>query len=189
MSPRTGRQQLRRRARRARRRPPLARAARVGLLLAGCASALSACGGSSAQATLASAPPGAREGVTSGASGGAHGGPSAASSAVTCRNAARSVCITRGENGRTVTVGIGWTVGVQLRAQGFVWSAPTQLSPRVLRQAGSVVRANGGVQVDYTAVAAGRTTLQATERPRCAPGRACPQFIVLWQVHVRVNRR
>jgi hypothetical protein len=149
-------------------------------LLAGCAVALSACGGGSAQATLASTPR---------SSSGALGGAPSASSASSCRNATRSVCITRADDGRTVTVGIDWTVGVELRAQGLVWSAPFQLSPRLLRQVGGVARANGGVQVAYTARARGRTTLQATERPICAPGRACPQFIVLWLVHIHVNGR
>jgi hypothetical protein len=135
---------------------------------------LSACGGSAAQSTLASTPP--------------SGSPRGAAGA-TCTNGARSVCITRAADGRTVTVGLGWTVGVDLRAQALRWSAPSELAPRLLRQVGSVVRADDGVQVDYTAVAAGHTTLRATERPICGPGRACPQFIVLWQVHVRVNGR
>ncbi|HYB24922.1 MAG TPA: hypothetical protein VED41_14055 [Solirubrobacteraceae bacterium] len=99
------------------------------------------------------------------------------------------MCITRGDDGRTVTVGVGWTVDLDLRAQGLRWSVPAEVGPHLLRQLGAVGRAGGGVQIDYTAVAAGHTTLRATERPVCQTGRACPQFIVLWQVRIHVDGR
>lgn len=99
------------------------------------------------------------------------------------------VCVTRGDGGHVITVKVGWTIGVDLHAPGSDWSAPVELGARVLRRTGAITRHAGAVEVAYNAVAPGATNLRATERPVCAPGRACPQFIVLWDVHVRVTDR
>jgi hypothetical protein len=106
-----------------------------------------------------------------------------------CRSRPRSVCLTRSAGGHTIAVKVGWTIGVDLHAPHSYWSAPAAIGARVLRQAGAVARRAGAVEVAYNAVAPGATSLRATERPICAPRRACPQFIVLWDVHVRVTGR
>lgn len=130
-------------------------------------------------------------------SGAADGGPSSAPAAdsppavlasAPCTTGARSVCITRGDDGRTVSVGVGWAVVVDLRAPESVWSVPTEVGARLLRQV-AVRRESDAVQVAYTARAPGRTELRSLQRPLCHPGRVCPQFIVLWQVRVHVSGR
>jgi hypothetical protein len=136
---------------------------------------LGACGGSVAGGTLSSAPP--PESVP------------AASASTACMRGARAVCITASANGQTVVVGVGWRVGVDLQGSERAWSAPVEGGADLLRQVAGVRRDGGAVQVAYTAVAPGRTDLRATERPLCRPGRMCPQFILLWQVHIQVSGR
>ena len=136
---------------------------------------LGACGGTVADSRLSSAPPG-------------DSAPSASASAA-CTTGARSVCVTRSANGHTVTVGVGWTVGLNLHAPNSVWSGPSELGARVLRQIGGVRREGGTVEVAYRAVAPGRTELRAFERPVCPPARMCPQYVLVWEVHIRVTGR
>ncbi len=136
---------------------------------------LSACGGTVAENRLSSTPPG--DSV-----------PSASASAA-CTTGARSVCVTPSANGHTVTLGVGWTVTLDLHAPNSAWSDPSELGARLLRQIGAVRRDGGTVEVTYRAVAPGRTGLRALERPVCPPTRACPQFILVWEVHVRVTGR
>jgi hypothetical protein len=112
--------------------------------------------------------------------------PSASASAV-CTTGARSVCVTRSANGHTVAVGVGWTVGIDLHAPNSVWSGPSELGARLLRQIGGVRRDGGAVEVAYRAAAPGRTELRAFERPVCPPARMCPQYVLVWEVHIRVT--
>jgi hypothetical protein len=58
---------------------------------------------------------------------------------------------------------------------------------RLLRQLGGVRRAGGGVSLAYRTLARGKTDLRAFERPLCRPGRACPQFILAWELHIQVS--
>lgn len=99
------------------------------------------------------------------------------------------MCVTSDDDGHTVTVAVGWTVGVDLRTPNSLWSVPSQSHARVLRQIGALRRSGGAVQVAYKAVAPGRTELRALERPACRPGQMCPQFILLWRLYVRVTGR
>jgi hypothetical protein len=99
------------------------------------------------------------------------------------------VCVTRSADGHTVTLGVGWTLGVDLHAPNSAWSGPSELGARLLRQIGGVRRDGGTVEVTYKTIAPGRTDLRAFERPVCPPARACPQFILLWEVHIRVTGR
>lgn len=99
------------------------------------------------------------------------------------------MCVTRTADGRTVTVGVGWTIRVDLHAPSTLWAGPSQSRAHLLRQIGAAHRGSGGVQVAYRAIAPGKTELRASERPVCPPGRMCPQFIVLWQLYVRVVGR
>jgi hypothetical protein len=150
---------------------PLATAA----LVASALMLLGGCGGTSADSSPSSAPPG-------------HSAPAPPASAA-CTTGARSVCVTRAADGHTVTVGVGWTIRVDLHAPSSVWAAPSQSGAHLLRQIGAAHRSSGGVQVTYGAIAPGKTELRASERPMCTPGRMCPQFIVLWQLYVRVAGR
>jgi hypothetical protein len=150
---------------------PLATAALVSSALM----LLGACGGTVADSRPASAPPG-------------RSAPAAPASAA-CTNGARSVCVTRAADGHTVTVGVGWTIDVDLHAPSTLWAGPSQSGPDLLHQIGAVHRTGGGVQVVYRALAPGRTELRASERPACPPAGMCPQFIVLWQLYVHVVGR
>jgi hypothetical protein len=142
---------------------------------AGVLALLGACGSSAARAHTAhaSTPRGHRS----------------AAASTTCRAGGRSVCLTRSSGGRTIGVGVGWTVAVELRTPDGVWSVPTQVGAHLLRQQGGVDRQAGAVAVSYRALAPGRTALRAFERPVCPPMRACPQYILVWQVELRVSRR
>ncbi len=133
----------------------------------------SACGSTAARLTAPSAT--------------APGGYSSDPASTPCRAGAHSVCLTRSSGDRTIHVGVGWAVGVELRTPSGVWSVPVQAGAHLLRQLGSVRRNGGGVAVSYRALAPGRTALRAFERPVCPPMRACPQYILLWQVELRVS--
>jgi hypothetical protein len=107
--------------------------------------------------------------------------------AVACPPASRGVCVDRADGGRTVSVRVGQTVRVALGGSMLHWSALQQLGPKLLRRRGAVRHPAGGLAATYAAVRAGRTTLRASGAPTCAPGRACPQFILVWQVHLLVR--
>jgi hypothetical protein len=83
--------------------------------------------------------------------------------------------------GQTVTVGLG---GANLR-----WSGLRQVGPHLLHQRGATVLRGGALTASYVATTAGRTELRAGGAPKCAPGQACPQFILLWQVQVVIAPR
>jgi hypothetical protein len=134
----------------------------------------SACGSTDARPTIPSAT--------------AQGGYSSAPASSTCRPGPHSVCLTRSAGGHTIELGVGWTVGLELQTPSGVWSVPAQAGAQLLRQLGAVRRNGGGVAVSYRALAPGRTTLRAFERPVCPPMRACPQYILVWQVELRVSR-
>jgi hypothetical protein len=114
---------------------------------------------------------------------------SAAPASAACTTGRRSLCITRGDDDHTVTVALGWTVDVELRSTGLTWGAPSEPGRRLLHQVGAARLDDGAAAVTYTAVAPGHTELRALERPVCAAGRACPQFVVLWQVQIHVTGR
>jgi hypothetical protein len=116
-----------------------------------------------------------------------HGGGAAAAAASGCRPSGHVVCLARADGGHRVRVRLGQEVEVRLGGSELRWSSVREVGPRLLRASGTVGRRDGTVTADYTAVAKGRTELRATGSPRCESGRACPQFIVLWQVRVVVS--
>ena len=45
----------------------------------------------------------------------------------------------------------------------------------------------GGLDADLIAVSVGQAAVTATGSPISAPGTACPAFLVLWELHVKVG--
>jgi hypothetical protein len=107
----------------------------------------------------------------------------------TCAPSAHTACLTPATGGKTVTLTIGATVDVALRATSSSWSGLSEVGPRLLRENGSTRAGPGAIEASYRAVETGHTALRAFERPVCPPMRACPQFILLWQVNIRVRPR
>jgi hypothetical protein len=97
------------------------------------------------------------------------------------------VCLGRADGGHRVRVRLGQVVTVSLRGAGLEWSGLREVGPRLLRARGSASHHAGAVVVTYAVVAKGRTELRAHGAPHCAAGRACPQFILLWQVQITVT--
>ena len=106
-------------------------------------------------------------------------------SVVGCPIHGRAVCVDRAGSGQTVHVRVGQTVRVVLNGSTLKWSGLRQVGPKVLRLKSAVRRA-GGLTASYVAAKPGRTVLRASGAPKCSPGKACPQFIVVWQVRVVV---
>jgi len=106
-----------------------------------------------------------------------------------CQSGRHVVCIGRADGGHSVHVEPGQTVTVELGGSGLRWSDLHQVGPRLLHQRGATVVRGGSLVASYLAKGVGRTGLRASGAPICAPGQACPQFIVLWQVRVVVARR
>ncbi|HXN39654.1 MAG TPA: hypothetical protein VN892_16590 [Solirubrobacteraceae bacterium] len=106
-----------------------------------------------------------------------------------CVPGAHIVCLTPASSGKTVTLTIGTTVDVSLRAASSSWSGLSQVGPRLLRPIGSTRAGAGTIEESYRAVETGHTALRAFERPVCPPMRACPQFILVWQVNIHVRPR
>jgi hypothetical protein len=115
---------------------------------------------------------------TTASTGGASGG---------CPPHVRGVCVDRTDGGRTVPVRVGQTVTVALSGSTLRWSGLRQVGPALLRRHGGVRQRAGGLTASYSAVKAGRTTLQASGAPKCSPGKVCPQFILVWQVRLVVS--
>jgi hypothetical protein len=113
-------------------------------------------------------------------------GTSVGASVVGCPPHGRAVCVDRADSGHTVHLRVGQTVRVALNGSTLRWSGLRQVGPRVLRFK-SVVSHAGGLTASYVAAKSGRTVLRASGAPKCSPGKACPQFIVVWQVRVVVR--
>jgi hypothetical protein len=112
----------------------------------------------------------------------------AASGPSACPPGGRAVCVDRADGGHTVHVGVKQEVQLVLAGATLRWSGLRQLAPHVLRLRGRITTdGTGSLKASYSAVRAGRTTLQATGAPRCSPGKACPQFMLLWRVQVVVS--
>jgi hypothetical protein len=103
-----------------------------------------------------------------------------------CPPHGRAVCLDRADSGHTVHVRVGQTVMVALNGSTLKWSGLRQVGPTVLRFKNAVSHA-GGLTASYAAAKSGRTELRASGAPKCSPGKACPQFIVVWQVRVVVG--
>jgi hypothetical protein len=106
-----------------------------------------------------------------------------------CHPGSHVVCIGRADGGHSVHVVVGQTVTVGLAGSGLRWSDLHQVGPHLLHPRRAAVVRGGTLTASYEATAAGRTELRASGAPTCAPGQACPQFILLWQVRVIIVRR
>jgi hypothetical protein len=85
----------------------------------------------------------------------------------------------------SVTTRVGDTIHVVLNP-GLRWSTPMSDSSAVVVE--NVQRQSpGGLDADLIAVRAGQATVTAMGTALCPPGGACPQFIVLWRLHVTVG--
>jgi hypothetical protein len=111
----------------------------------------------------------------------------AAPSAGGCPTHGQVACVDRTDGGHTVHVRVGHTLQVTLGGPALRWSGLHQVGPVLLRRSGPIVQHNGAIAATYRAVKAGHTTLRAGGAPTCNPGRACPQFVLLWQVRVVVG--
>jgi hypothetical protein len=121
---------------------------------------------------------------------GAPGPAAAAEPAVPgCHPGPHVVCLGRTDGGHSVHVVVGRTVTVVLAGSGLRWSDLRQVGPHLLHQRGATVVRGGTLTASFVAATAGRTALQASGAPNCPPGKACPQFILLWQVRVIIARR
>ncbi len=114
-------------------------------------------------------------------------GPSSASAIGGCPTHGSVACVDRSESGRSVHVRVGRTLRVVLGGNSLRWTGLHQVGPDVLRLSGAMVQRDGGITASYIASKVGHTTLQAGGAPRCERGRACPQFVLLWQVRVTVG--
>jgi hypothetical protein len=105
-----------------------------------------------------------------------------------CTSAVHTVCLTAASSGQRITLSEGTVVHVDLRSAESSWRGLSEVGPLLLRRLDPPRRTSGAVEASYAAVEPGHTELRAFERPICQPTRACPQFIVLWQVDIRVRR-
>ena len=113
--------------------------------------------------------------------------PVGASPVGDCPPHGRVVCVDRADGGHSVHVRVGQTLMVVLNGSTLRWSGLREVGPRLLRAKGAVSHRGGGLTASYTAAKAGRTALRAGGAPKCSPGKACPQFLLLWQVRVVVG--
>jgi hypothetical protein len=104
-----------------------------------------------------------------------------------CRPTGHMVCLGRADGGHRIKVRRGQVVTVSLRGGGLEWSGLQEVGPRLLAARGPTQSRAGTVRASYAVVAKGRTELRAHGAPHCATGRACPQFILLWQVQITVT--
>ncbi len=136
-------------------------------------------------------------GSASGSGSTADGAPSPAASTATsapgapapdsCAPGTRTLCVMADDDGRTITVRVGQSLTLELKARGRSFGEPTESGAKVLERIGAS-RSGSAAEAYYRAVGPGRVQLRALERPLCGRGRACPQFIELWQIQVRVVR-
>ena len=165
--------------------PALPLAAGLLLLLGGCGHAsASGTGAVSAPATATTVASATTPGTATTASPGA---PSRQAKPYTCAPAARTLCVMADDDGRTFTVRVGAYFTVELRAAHRTFSAPSESGAKALELIGAS-HSGGAAEAYYRALAPGHAVLRALERPVCTPGRACPDFVLLWEVQVHVVR-
>ena len=82
---------------------------------------------------------------------------------------------------------VGATFTLELRAPRRSFSEPRESGAKVLELI-AASRSGSAAEAYYRALAPGRVVLRSVERPVCRPGRACPLFLVLWEVTVLVRR-
>lgn len=101
-----------------------------------------------------------------------------------------TLTLTNQDTGMTVQVTTGQTVVLSLAAGSGMqpWQVGTP-DPNVLAPAPNTAATTtqGVTQSTFQAVGAGTTQLTASDRPSCAAGEMCPQFIIAYQVTVDVS--
>lgn len=99
------------------------------------------------------------------------------------------VTLRASDTGRTAHVGEGARVDVTLtEPEGYTpYRLPTSGDPSVLRPDGGA--AGPQTKASFTALRAGRSTLQSDTHVACPPGRICPALAQAWTVAVVVDRR
>ena len=133
---------------------------------------LAGCGQAGSSATAASSPPSR---------------PAQPAKLYSCAPGTHTLCVMADDSGHTFTVRVGAYFTVELRAAHRTFSVPAVSGAKVLELVGSS-HSGGAAEAYYRALAPGRVTLRAFERPQCTPGTACPDFILLWTVQVHVVR-
>ena len=113
-------------------------------------------------------------------------GATGRSASVSCAIRPGSVCVTERAGGHTLQLTKGWSLTVRLGAPGRRFSPPRQ-SGQALQALGAPVRQGSEVVSVFRAVKAGTSQLRATERPQCRADQACPQYLVLWTLTVKVT--
>jgi len=119
---------------------------------------------------------------------GACGTTSASTTDSTCHASSAVVCIGQSDSARSVNVRLGETLEVTFSDTSLVWSDIRQVGPQLLRVTQKATRSVHQFRETFRPVKVGRTALQATGAPRCTPGQACPQFLLLWRVQIIVTR-
>ena len=89
----------------------------------------------------------------------------------------------------TVQLTVGWTLTLHLGAPGRRFSVPAQSGGSALHELGQPRRSGTEVIASFRAVRPGTSELRATEGPVCRRGRACPDYLALWTLTVRVSGR
>jgi hypothetical protein len=100
------------------------------------------------------------------------------------------VTITNADDGTTVHVKVNQVLDVALKADSGMqnWNVQEPDASILAPTVNPVAAAAQGVTLRaFKAVAAGATTLMATDRPACNPGQFCPQFIRAFRVMVTVD--
>ncbi|MFD9659809.1 hypothetical protein [Streptomyces mirabilis] len=105
---------------------------------------------------------------------------------------ARTVTLTNGDNGRTVTVARGDVVSVRLtgiRDQGntWVWSAPQATARDVLQRTGGGTSPGGDATTVFRAVGSGKSDVIADRHCVAGRGHVCSHAVVPWKAAVVVR--
>jgi hypothetical protein len=94
--------------------------------------------------------------------------------------------VTASDGGRTVTVGAGGEVRVEL-STGALWSPPRSTDSRVLDRVSGSTSPTGAATATFAAVGRGTTRIEATRRCLPRTGRVCGMFVALWWVTVHAG--
>jgi hypothetical protein len=104
-----------------------------------------------------------------------------------CAPRTRTICITAADEGRTIAVRVGASFTVELRAPRRSFGPVSVSGAKALELIGAS-HSGAAAEAYYRALAPGRVVLRSAERPVCVRGRACPEFILLWQAYVLLTR-
>ncbi len=142
--------------------------------------ALAGCGAGAAAPHGSSAPTATRSGTSASSTAGAPTTPSSTtSSASTAASPAR---VTLSDNGKTVTLHVGGTFLLALGTQQ--WTVQIA-DPTVVARVPNVMVVRGAQGI-YRALQPGTTTLEASARPTCPAGVACPLYVLGFRVTLHV---